>query len=435
MKEQWRQQMQQKMADYKRPAPEVSWDALDNALAQSKPQAKILPMWMRRVAAAVAVLVLVTAGYLALHHEEPAVINNKMEAVADRLEDRLKMKDERYEKTKDARAQLQACTEVSQEDRLKMKDERYEKTNHISHFSSLISQDTVAIPVEQHEDNTAEDRLKMKDERYEKTDHISHFSSLISQDARRQSASASDSRLVASLYMSGGSKDYMTSTISTGLYGYFYVHDKSNGTIYGMFPPTDEETVTSEETEKGNTVSEYIYEIEVTENKVTHHPPIRFGLTLSYRLDDRWSLESGLVYTRLSSDRSYTTITSSGKIPMQEEQRLSYLGIPLKVNHQLWANRHFGIYVSAGGMIEKMVKGSRLTMENGTERKEDVSISPLQFSVNGAVGAQYNLSNLMSVYAEPGVGYYFDNGSEVPTYYQEKPFSFNLNLGLRFNIK
>ena len=406
MKEQWRQQMQQKMADYKRPAPEVSWDALDNALAQSKPQAKILPMWMRRVAAAVAVLVLVTAGYLALHHEEPAVFNNKMEAVADRLEDRLKMK-----------------------------DERYEKTNHISHFSSLISQDTVAIPVEQHEDNTAEDRLKMKDERYEKTDHISHFSSLISQDARRQSASASDSRLVASLYMSRGSKDYMTSTISTGLYGYFYVHDKSNGTIYGMFPPTDEETVTSEVTEKGNTVSEYIYEIEVTENKVTHHPPIRFGLTLSYRLDERWSLESGLVYTRLSSDRSYTTITSSGKIPMQEEQRLSYLGIPLKVNHQLWANRHFGIYVSAGGMMEKMVKGSRLTMENGTERKEDVSISPLQFSVNGAVGAQYNLSNLMSVYAEPGVGYYFDNGSEVPTYYQEKPFSFNLNLGLRFNIK
>ena len=55
MKEQWRQQMQQKMADYQQPAPEVSWDQLDKALAANKSKAKVMPMWTRWLAAAVMV--------------------------------------------------------------------------------------------------------------------------------------------------------------------------------------------------------------------------------------------------------------------------------------------------------------------------------------------------------------------------------------------
>ena len=73
--------MQQKMADYKRPAPEVSWDALDKALASNRHKAKTVQMWTRRIAAAVVALVIVTGGYLAFHHEEAPVIN-KEEAVS-----------------------------------------------------------------------------------------------------------------------------------------------------------------------------------------------------------------------------------------------------------------------------------------------------------------------------------------------------------------
>ena len=48
MNEQWIKQMQQKMADYKQPAPEVSWEAIDKAIAASKPH-KVIPFnyWMR----------------------------------------------------------------------------------------------------------------------------------------------------------------------------------------------------------------------------------------------------------------------------------------------------------------------------------------------------------------------------------------------------
>ena len=60
MNEQWIKQMQDKMADYKQPAPEVSWNAIDNAMAAKKPH-KVIPFryWMRGIAAAV-VLLLIT---------------------------------------------------------------------------------------------------------------------------------------------------------------------------------------------------------------------------------------------------------------------------------------------------------------------------------------------------------------------------------------
>ena len=41
----------------------------------------------------------------------------------------------------------------------------------------------------------------------------------------------------------------------------------------------------------------------------------------------------------------------------------------------------------------------------------------------------------VGIYAEPGVGYYFDNGSDVKTAYSDNPLNFNMKLGLRYSIK
>jgi len=48
--------------------------------------------------------------------------------------------------------------------------------------------------------------------------------------------------------------------------------------------------------------------------------------------------------------------------------------------------------------------------------------------------AEFRFSPQLSLYAEPGLGYWFDNGSDIPTYYQDKPLSFSLSLGLRLNL-
>lgn len=171
------------------------------------------------------------------------------------------------------------------------------------------------------------------------------------------------------------------------------------------------------------------------EEEIHHRQPVRVGMTVRYPISDRWSVESGLQYSRLSSD---ITVSSVGN-GSQTDQDLDYLGVPVNVNYQLVGGKRWSVYASAGGAVEKMVKGKRTTRDvaNGKEgpvERESVSIKPLQYSVTGAIGAEYHVDSTISIYAEPGVSYHFDNHSAIPTYYQEKPLGLSLNVGLRFNL-
>ena len=242
---------------------------------------------------------------------------------------------------------------------------------------------------------------------------------------------ASENRLMAMVYLSNGlSGDNLTTNI-----GYFKSEYYGNTNIDPVSEKNNNTSMTTPDKEQNP-----IYKNGIYEESINHHLPIRLGLSLCYRLNDRWSLESGLTYTRLRSDINYrlrSDINNNNGIRTKTEQTLSYIGIPFTASYLLTSGRYVNLYVSAGGMVEKMVKGRQHHeyVEKNLEHTESVSIRPLQFSVNGGLGVEFNLSHLFSLYAEPGVGYYFDNGSDIPTYYQDKPFSFNLNLGLRFNIK
>ena len=61
MDEQWIKEMQQKMADYQWPAPELSWDELDQALTANHPH-KTRQLWLRRIAAAAVILLITGVG-------------------------------------------------------------------------------------------------------------------------------------------------------------------------------------------------------------------------------------------------------------------------------------------------------------------------------------------------------------------------------------
>lgn len=82
------------------------------------------------------------------------------------------------------------------------------------------------------------------------------------------------------------------------------------------------------------------------------------------------------------------------------------------------------MYVSGGGVIEKSVYGKL-----GSEK---LTVKPLQFSLSSAVGVQINATKNIGFYVEPGVSYFFDDGSDVQTIRKENPFNFNLQAGIRF---
>lgn len=166
-----------------------------------------------------------------------------------------------------------------------------------------------------------------------------------------------------------------------------------------------------------------------------HRLPVRVGLNVAYRLTGRLSVESGVSYTRLSSDMKDGTKDnySSGS------QKLDYIGVPLNVKYRAFAYRRLSLYASAGLLTEKCVSG-KMTHEyviSGEKKKretEDVAAKPWQLSVNAALGAQFDVLGNVGVYVEPGVSYYFDDHSQLSTIYKEKPLNFNLNLGVRYTI-
>lgn len=166
-----------------------------------------------------------------------------------------------------------------------------------------------------------------------------------------------------------------------------------------------------------------------------HRLPVRVGLNVAYRLTDRLSVESGVSYTRLSSDMKDGTKDnySSGS------QKLDYIGVPLNVKYRALGYRRLSVYASAGLLTEKCVSGKTtheyvISGEKKKHEAEDVAAKPWQLSVNAALGAQFDVLRNVGVYVEPGVSYYFDDRSPLSTIYKEKPLNFNLNLGVRYTI-
>lgn len=166
-----------------------------------------------------------------------------------------------------------------------------------------------------------------------------------------------------------------------------------------------------------------------------HRLPVRVGLNVAYSLTDRLSVESGVSYTRLSSDMKDGTKDnySSGS------QKLDYIGVPLNVKYRAFAYRRLSLYASAGLLTEKCVSGKTtheyvISGEKKKHEAEDVAAKPWQLSVNAALGAQLDVLRNVGVYVEPGVSYYFDDRSPLSTIYKEKPLNFNLNMGVRYTI-
>ena len=166
-----------------------------------------------------------------------------------------------------------------------------------------------------------------------------------------------------------------------------------------------------------------------------HRLPVRVGLNVAYRLTDRLSVESGVSYTRLSSDMKDGTKDNYSS----SSQKLDYIGVPLNVKYRAFGYRRLSVYASAGLLTEKCVSGKTtheyvISGEKKKHETEDVAAKPWQLSVNAALGAQFDVLRNVGVYVEPGVSYYFDDRSPLSTIYKEKPLNFNLNLGVRYTI-
>lgn len=367
MNEEWIKEMQQKMAGYEHPAPELPWDKVDRVLSANKSR-RARQLWLKRMAAAAVLLLIAGVGYWGFLHEE----TQQSPSITASVE---KQSLDAYDEQPERQADMAPVTsdvilkKAKPQHALVAMSEPEEVTP-----ASTAADDTISyfVPAEQEQPQASEQKAKPS----ESPRHVIYPSDL--RDRKH-----SVNRLTAQVYMSSTMAGNQISSLSL-----FKKPDDVN-------PGDSAKTA-------------------LIDSHASHRQPVRFGLSLRYRLNDRWSVESGLSYTRLSSDIT----TTENEITTMTEQRLNYIGLPLNVSYELWKSLYFGLYVTAGGTIEK-----------------SLDTSPWQFSVNGAVGAEYKLTDFFSLYAEPGLGYFFKDGSSTPTIYQDHPLNFNLSFGLRFNVK
>ena len=162
--------------------------------------------------------------------------------------------------------------------------------------------------------------------------------------------------------------------------------------------------------------------------KASHRLPIRFGLKIGYQLSERWALQTGITYTYL-----YSEFTLVNRQQPAIDQRLHYVGIPLGISYQIWKNSKFRLYASAGAAAEKCVKNSQESGDSKINLQSD-SEKPLQWSVNTALGAEYQPTKQLGIYLEPSLGYYFKDNTPLEHYYKEHPLSPAIEFGLRWHL-
>lgn len=137
-----------------------------------------------------------------------------------------------------------------------------------------------------------------------------------------------------------------------------------------------------------------------------HQMPFTGVLTVERRLNNYLSLETGLQYSNLASP----------------ERRLHYIGVPLKMSVKFVQTNSVNLYALAGGVMERCVAGA-----SARQLKSD----PIQLSLVGGVGVDYQLSKRVALFAEPSVSHHFRTDSSLKTIRTERPTNLNLICGVR----
>ena len=164
-----------------------------------------------------------------------------------------------------------------------------------------------------------------------------------------------------------------------------------------------------------------------------HDKPITLGLAVNKNIGKHWSLETGLQYSYL---KSYFTL-GTGNYRVDKEQKLHYIGIPIKLSYQFMAYKRLSAYGSAGASIQIPLSGKTYAdyVVGGKSgyTTDWKTIPSIQWTVNTNIGIQYQFAPKLTLFVEPTLNWYIPNGSEVKNTWTERPFTLTVPFGIRLS--
>ena len=418
--EDWTKQLRDKLADHKESAPADLWAGIEARLQQegvakssekeTKRPARLIPLWGKRIAVAAAFIGVITCnGYLMweLGREEMAKKGetSTLEASVAPM------------KSEDTK--VDAPEVPSEGDAIIPSTQHLKQTPLLAQEITPETDETQAVlPEEPQEMQPSEAEKPIPSEKSAKEPQQtlpSEQEQLRLLDAKIAEATKKrqHGRIGFSLYAQGGSGSQMSANgvmMSPTMAANYNYHDQLLSRHFTRTTPNNREII-------------YLVDYE---ERQKHYQPISFGLTTNIPISSRLSLTTGLVYTRLRSD----FVNIMGGTPLSKEQTLHYLGVPVSAQFKIWGYKGLSVYASAGGQADYNVKAHM--EQEGVDYP--ASRDRWQFSVQAAGGVEYDVIPQLGLYVEPGVKYYFDNGSNVSNFFKDKPTNFNLQVGIRVNL-
>lgn len=177
------------------------------------------------------------------------------------------------------------------------------------------------------------------------------------------------------------------------------------------------------------------------ESETTHKQPISLGVLTSFNITPKMQIETGLIYTHLSSE----TTNRSESFTNTEKVQFHYLGVPLNINYTLLSVNKLNLFVTAGTMVEKDINGKiRYNDEkdissvvNGGYANESyakINQKNPQWSIAGGVGITYPLYHKTHLFGKVGGRYYINANNEYKTYYSDEKLGLDIQVGIKFNF-
>ena len=432
MKEDWLNDIHDKLANYEADeAPRGLWQdicrerAAQQTAQRKKAKQRIVWLWTKRVSAVAAVLIIVlTLGHWLYRYEPNGKVSNLV-AHVDTINKEYK---EQHEEQGGEGQQIDVPIAALTSREVKASSQREKIADKVAPIAQEVENPTLeanpsavaSIPKEQpsqRKQQKEQPSPKKQSLQLSQNNETTHADYSLTSAVSHMSSARFASRISLSAYTTGS----LTDTHSTHSKGEYWVAGAGpdyagwqDDPVLGMLLYNQGKDITTQ---------------------MKHHLPVKVGLSLAYAINKRLSLEAGIMYTRLTSDLR----EGSDSHYFMGQQTLHYVGIPLGVKCQVLKAKRLEVYALSGVEVAKCVSGETrkdYVLNNETKKTETNSTSehPFQWSVKAAAGVQYNVLPQLGIYAEPGVSYYIKDGSSLRTIYKDKPFNFDLHVGLRVNL-
>lgn len=166
--------------------------------------------------------------------------------------------------------------------------------------------------------------------------------------------------------------------------------------------------------------------------------PISFGIGAKIIFTPRWSLGVGINCSMLSRTFSgtYTTYASDNSPVATHYPKIrntqSYVGIPVNAYFSIVKSKAVDFYAYAGGTAEKCV-ANRYRMGEGDVIYNE-KVRGFQFSANAGLGVEFIIADMLGIYIDPSLRYYFPDSRQPKSIRTVQPLTLGFEMGFRIRL-